>query len=253
MTHHLTQLLPVGADQEEEATQTLPGWAQPDLAEVFSAGPSSAASMADPARIQLFQHLINSQRFPLPPLGDDEMSDPSTSSCPTLYRKSPTKKAKSNFVAGRSTRDEMGNVVFKCSMCDSEFKTSSGLAYHERQNHRDLPQYRCSICAKGFVSRGHYVGHMNMHNNTKTFVCTVCYKTFAYMSSLKFHLKMHTNAQVFECPVCAKKFAYEKSFKSHLNTHNRANAFNCPHCPKKFAYRSSLQYHLKTGCRGVNE
>ena len=245
MAHPLTHLLPVDADQEV-ATEPILGWTQPGLADVFSAIPRSAASIADPARIQLFQQLMQSQCFPLPP----GLGGPSTSS---LYRKSPTKKVKSDTVAGRSTRDEMGNVVFKCNMCDAEFKTSSGLAYHERQNHKDLPQYRCSICAKGFVSRGHYVGHMNMHNNTKTFVCTVCYKTFAYMSSLKFHLKMHTNAKVFECPVCAKKFAYEKSFKSHLNTHNRANAFTCPHCPKKFAYRSSLQYHLKTGCRGASE
>ncbi|XP_070211150.1 uncharacterized protein [Littorina saxatilis] len=250
---------PSGMRDQGQADGTLhpplPRWPHPHLERLFSAGlPSAALSAGGPSQLELVQHLIHRQQFPLPPLAQAMgMSGPSTSAALLPGRKLPTKRFQRGALLAQSSRDETGTLSFKCRMCEAKFKTSSGLAYHERQNHTDLPQYRCSICGKGFVSRGHYVGHMNMHNNTKTFVCTVCYKTFAYMSSLKFHMKMHTSTEVFECPVCAKKFSYEKSFKSHLNTHNRANAFNCPHCPKKFAYRSSLQYHLKTGCRGPLE
>ncbi|XP_076464975.1 uncharacterized protein LOC143296877 isoform X1 [Babylonia areolata] len=197
-------------------------------------------------QLQLAPHLFQSQGFALG--GGDSMG---SISLPSIF-KSPRLPRSPRPHQSMSDPSGVG-AAFACSMCDAKFKTSSGLAYHERQNHKDLPQYRCPVCSKGFVSRGHFVGHMNMHNNTKTFECPVCLKTFAYMSSLKFHLKMHNNAQVFECPVCAKKFVYEKSYKMHLNTHNRANAFSCPHCPKKFAYRSSLQYHVKTGCRGGSE
>ncbi|KAL8567889.1 hypothetical protein ACOMHN_059011 [Nucella lapillus] len=242
----LSQIISV--DQGEN-TEPITGWNASTWSRLMAGLPlDDAPALPTTAQLQLAPHLFQSQGFPLLPsldhLGDISLTPTST---PAIHR------SPKGHHHPQPTCDESGNAVFSCGMCDAKFKTSSGLAYHERQNHKDLPQYRCPVCSKGFVSRGHFVGHMNMHNNTKTFECPVCTKTFAYMSSLKFHLKMHNNAQVFECPVCAKKFVYEKSYKMHLNTHNRANAFSCPHCPKKFAYRSSLQYHLKTGCRGGSE
>ena len=52
----------------------------------------------------------------------------------------------------------------------------------------------CGVCGKGFTMRGHYIGHMNMHNQVKAFQCTTCSKTFAYRTSLRTHIRNGTCA-----------------------------------------------------------
>lgn len=94
--------------------------------------------------------------------------------------------------AGYLDTDDVGaDFVLKipCHLCGTRFKTFHGLRLHHRKHHQDTPTYRCEICGRGFMMKGHYVGHMNMHNNVRSFECPNCPKKFAYKSSLKTHMK----------------------------------------------------------------
>lgn len=77
----------------------------------------------------------------------------------------------------------------QCVTCGAKFQTRYGLCLHERKKHQGAPRYRCHLCGGGFMMKGHYIGHMNMHNNVKTFECQRCPRKFAYKSSLKYHMK----------------------------------------------------------------
>lgn len=46
--------------------------------------------------------------------------------------------------------------------------------------------------------RGHYVGHMNMHNKVKAFQCQKCPKAFAHKSSLRYHVRNSDCGKCFE-------------------------------------------------------
>ena len=80
-------------------------------------------------------------------------------------------------------------ALFKCQWCNALFKTPHGRKAHIRKNHGNDPNFRCEVCGKGFLMKGHYVGHMNMHFNVKSFECPTCPRKFAYKSSLKSHVK----------------------------------------------------------------
>ncbi|KAL8586386.1 hypothetical protein ACOMHN_023001 [Nucella lapillus] len=78
---------------------------------------------------------------------------------------------------------------YKCQWCGAQFKTAHGFKGHVRKNHSNDPNFRCGLCGKGFLMKGHYEGHMNMHNNVKAFHCPGCPRRFAYKSSLNAHVK----------------------------------------------------------------
>lgn len=76
-----------------------------------------------------------------------------------------------------------------CDMCDSAFTSVAGLRGHRDRVHFHKTSYKCHICNKGFTMRGHYIGHMNMHNKVKAFKCAHCPRAFAHRTSLRTHLR----------------------------------------------------------------
>lgn len=79
--------------------------------------------------------------------------------------------------------------VFACDVCQAIFTTTAGLRGHKDRVHLNKAAYTCDICHKGFTMRGHYVGHMNMHNKVKAFKCHACPRAFAHRTSLRTHLR----------------------------------------------------------------
>ena len=76
-----------------------------------------------------------------------------------------------------------------CDQCGATFASARGLKLHRDHRHFNKAPYTCEVCGRGFTMRGHYVGHMNMHNKIKTFTCLKCPKAFAHRSSLRYHLR----------------------------------------------------------------
>ena len=76
-----------------------------------------------------------------------------------------------------------------CDQCGATFATPRGLKLHRDYMHFNKTPYSCEQCGRGFTMRGHYVGHMNMHNKVKAFKCLRCPKAFAHRSSLRWHMR----------------------------------------------------------------
>ena len=82
----------------------------------------------------------------------------------------------------------------QCDLCNATFTSVTGLKGHKNRVHLKKMRHVCGVCGKGFTMRGHYIGHMNMHNQVKAFQCTTCSKTFAYRTSLRTHIRNGTCA-----------------------------------------------------------
>ena len=101
-------------------------------------------------------------------------------------------------LGSRAGRPVRSSGVFVCDMCEATFTTSAGLRGHRDRVHLNKVAYTCQICQKGFTMRGHYIGHMNMHNKVKAFKCPSCPRAFAHRTSLRTHLR--TSRCGFQAP-----------------------------------------------------
>jgi hypothetical protein len=89
--------------------------------------------------------------------------------------------------SARNVKSNAGNM--QCDICGIPFLTAQGLKRHRDSKHFNLTPFTCHVCGRGFTMKGHYEGHMNMHNNVKSFQCQRCPRAFAHRSSLRFHLR----------------------------------------------------------------
>ena len=79
--------------------------------------------------------------------------------------------------------------LLTCERCDQKFTTRSGLSEHKRAVHDSHYRHECELCGKGFLSKCHYLSHINSHYGNKMFVCQSCGKQFAHNSGLKEHVR----------------------------------------------------------------
>ncbi|XP_025093321.1 zinc finger E-box-binding homeobox 2-like isoform X36 [Pomacea canaliculata] len=75
-----------------------------------------------------------------------------------------------------------------CGFCSRRFHTKQGCLRHLLQQHLKRHRFVCEICAKGFMIRGAYIGHMNKHDQTRAYRCPNCSKSYFYKNALKRHL-----------------------------------------------------------------
>ena len=132
-----------------------------------------------------------------------------------------------------------------CHRCGKTFKSRCGLSLHVRGKHTLQFRFLCSICAKGFMSKYSYRGHMAFHNKVSEQKCPMCPATFRYRSSLIEHSKVQHQGMEFICnrEGCSKKFASSSSLGDHCRAVHDKRYYSCSKCSKKFNWRSSLRFH----------
>ena len=57
---------------------------------------------------------------------------------------------------------------------------------------------------------------MLFHTGTKDFKCEVCERKFLYKGHLKTHMLTHTKVKAHECDICMKKFSQKSNLVQHF-------------------------------------
>ena len=104
---------------------------------------------------------------------------------------------------------EKGESV--CKKCNMDCKTSSGLQRHLDTKHRDIAEFVCKICNKGFVRRDGYKKHKWQHKTKKE---------LEKLAEAKLPGKGQKTSGIYVCKHSSHNTAVyclsRNSFKSHL-------------------------------------
>ncbi|XP_050548478.1 zinc finger protein 2-like [Daktulosphaira vitifoliae] len=108
--------------------------------------------------------------------------------------------------------------------------------------------YNCSICNKGFATKGKFNFHMKSHQDA-TYECLVCNKRFSTQQYLTYHMKVHPDQDTlgFHCDICKSVFKQKKSLLVHRKQEHPFSMFKCPSvgCDKEFTTTQLLNRHTK--------
>jgi len=122
-----------------------------------------------------------------------------------------------------------------CEICQQETSSDHVLQAHIYKAHNigDLP-FKCSLCDRSFVGRGELTTHMQRVHIGKTHKCNYCDRTFAVNSDLRLHIRTHTGNNIL-CELCGKAFRLRSQLKLHVTAiHTKIRAFKCTMCPYFF-------------------
>ncbi|KER23844.1 hypothetical protein T265_08351 [Opisthorchis viverrini] len=129
-----------------------------------------------------------------------------------------------------------GRRDLKCKICSSDYKDSSSLAEHMRQNHVDqsLPPKKSS------KSQG-YASEQTEHP------CPKCGRHFKCWTGLKSHQRsVHPEGVRHVCEKCGLSFARELYLKRHIiQVHESEAKHTCPHCGKSVTRSWNLLKHIR--------
>ncbi|KAL8567890.1 hypothetical protein ACOMHN_059012 [Nucella lapillus] len=103
----------------------------------------------------------------------------------------PEERRSGGFVRRGPKPTSTASRVLLCEFCDASFLSMTGLKQHKDLVHLNRPAHMCPLCRKGFASKDHFMGHMNMHRNIKSHQCPLCPRKFSHKSSLRNHMKKH--------------------------------------------------------------
>ncbi|XP_053623411.1 zinc finger protein 26-like isoform X3 [Plodia interpunctella] len=136
--------------------------------------------------------------------------------------------------------------VWKCTMCQNEFKDFVSLKKHTSEHFQN---YVCDTCGEGFITESAMVAHTKVPHENK-YSCSRCVATFTTLDERNIHLKtQHTNMP-YMCTYCKEKprFSNWELRKKHLiEVHNYktgADKYECTTCQKTFKTRSGKYNHM---------
>lgn len=73
---------------------------------------------------------------------------------------------------------------------------SGNLLFHQRSHNKgsnaERP-FRCDLCPKDFMCKGHLVSHRRSHSGERPHACPDCGKTFVEKGNMLRHLRKHTS------------------------------------------------------------
>ena len=82
--------------------------------------------------------------------------------------------------------------------------------------------FKCHVCNKPFLHRGHLNEHMRKHSGEKPYKCDVCLNVFGWKRSLTLHKMIHTGEKPYKevknkitCTRCGYMLNYHQ-FVSHI-------------------------------------
>ena len=149
--------------------------------------------------------------------------------------------------------DEIADNATVCPRCKLDQKTHSKLMSHIKKFHKDVFNFLCEECDKGFVSKYGFKMHQKFHEKNKIKCKKAnCTSEFSTVKSYKQHLRVfHPEGGMKDmpCRYCGKKF----QTKSNLRQHERSFKQNparlelfCDICGKgKFYQANKVQEHKR--------
>lgn len=104
-------------------------------------------------------------------------------------------------------------TTLKCVICGRFFDTKDDISKHEKEEHKDIDNYRCLECNRVFSKLGYLKVHAKTHIKNKEknrLVCTDCGENFKEKDLYKKHVKMtkHYGNNRHQCPHCPKSWYF---------------------------------------------
>ncbi|EDX06026.1 GD10244 [Drosophila simulans] len=134
-----------------------------------------------------------------------------------------------------------------CEFCHQITSSDHVLQSHIFKAHNigELP-FKCALCDRSFVGRCELANHIQRVHIGKTHKCTHCERSFAVMSDLQLHIRTHTGHKPYVCEHCGKAFRLRSQMTLHVTAiHTKIRAFKCTMCPKDFVKKVDLSDHIK--------
>lgn len=105
--------------------------------------------------------------------------------------------------------------------------------------------FSCSMCPRGFNSKGHLNEHMRSHTGEKPYSCSGCGMKFRLKTTRERHFQnMHNAQKPYTCPVCHKGFVERYYYVIHMRIHTGERPFSCSVCGKSYRERKLLTKHI---------
>ena len=106
---------------------------------------------------------------------------------------------------------------FDCKLCDTKFRSKSGLWYHISSIHEEKRLVKCNLCDNKLEKSGLKKHIAIVHEGKKPFKCNICGGFFSEKSTLSYHSSdVHERKKSYECIICEGKFARKDSLKKHI-------------------------------------
>ncbi|XP_016958339.1 zinc finger protein 431 [Drosophila biarmipes] len=134
-----------------------------------------------------------------------------------------------------------------CEHCNQATSSDYVLQAHIFKEHNigELP-FKCSLCDRSFAGRAELTTHVQRVHIGKTRQCTYCEMTFSVISDLRLHIRTHTGHKPYICEHCGKAFRLRSQMTLHVTAiHKKLRAFKCTMCPKDFVKKVHLTDHIK--------
>ena len=75
---------------------------------------------------------------------------------------------------------EKTQLLYKCEICDEQFKNKNGLKQHFNIVHNTEKEHQCNICQETFKVLSKLTRHVKIvHENKKDYKCNSCGKSFS--------------------------------------------------------------------------
>ena len=127
----------------------------------------------------------------------------------------------------------------KCKMCNQIFSDIDVLRIHQTKCNKEV---KCSFCDKNYKSLSGLRQHRKV-THEKYVKCTYCEKLFANNELMETH-KKEFHSKGTKCPLCKKEFKFYKNLQIHIRKiHDK---FTCSKCEKVFSENDQLKDHLQT-------
>ena len=151
--------------------------------------------------------------------------------------------------------EELGNDVSVCPRCHLDQVTHSNLMSHVKKFHKDIYNFLCKKCDRGFMSKAGLNMHKATHKTTKI-PCEVegCETKCSTTKSLKQHMRIfhpEGGRKEWVCPFgdCGKTFQTKSNWQQHKKSCKKNTGrieLKCDICGKgKFYLLNKLQEHKR--------
>ncbi|XP_013141784.1 PREDICTED: zinc finger protein 2-like [Papilio polytes] len=145
--------------------------------------------------------------------------------------------------------------IYTCVLCVKTFASQASYEHHLKytKTHAviDILKYKCSVCDKGYKSKGELRDHINYQHMGKTqHKCPLCGKALATRRCVTRHVRrahhgLKENPRDKMCQQCGKAFRDKKGLREHELIHTGERPLSCEICGCTFRQHASLYTHRK--------
>lgn len=144
-------------------------------------------------------------------------SDSGPITCHLCGHISPNKKAASSHQIFHKKKEEMR---FVCSICGQRFVSKAQLISHGQVHMTIREKLKCSECDKEFTSKSGL--KVSRAENCISFECSNFLIICPFYQG---HMVLHRPPETFRCPYCPRSYTYESGVRTHiLRSHRVENA-----------------------------